>query len=117
VRKFGLFNARRLALTGARFGAEEALAAGLIDRVVAPPEIECALAAALTEIGRCEPAAIAATKRILSRAARPVEQSELDAAAKEFARCLRGAGRKGAAAFAQKRGPEWVETYSERSEA
>lgn len=117
VRKIGLFNARRLALTGARFGAEEALAAGLIDRVVAPPEIECALAAALTEIGRCEPAAIAATKRILSRAARPVEQSELDAAAKEFARCLRGAGRKGAAAFAQKRGPEWVETYSERSEA
>jgi isohexenylglutaconyl-CoA hydratase len=116
VRKIGLFNARRLALTGARFGAEKALAAGLIDRVVAPPEIEGAFAAALTEIGRCEPAAIAATKRILSRAARPVEPSELDAAAKEFARCLRAAGRQGAAAFAQKRGPEWVETYSERSE-
>ena len=102
-------------MTGGCFGAEEAFSAGLIDRVVGRPEIEGALAAALTEIGRCEPAAIAATKRILSRAARLVEPSELDAAAKEFARCLRGAGREGAAAFAQKRGPGWVETYSERT--
>lgn len=110
VRKTGLFNARRLALTGARFGAEEARCAGLVDRVVAPTEIESALAGALTDIGRCEPQAIAATKRIFNRAARAIDPAELDAAAKEFARCLRGAGREGAAAFAAGRQPEWVET-------
>jgi len=115
VRKIGLFNARRLALTGARFNAEAALGAGLIDRVVAPQDIESALAFALTEIGRCEPAALAATKRILNRAARAIEPGELDAAAKEFARCLRGGGQQGAAAFARKQQPDWVETYSERT--
>lgn len=117
VRRIGLFNARRLALTGARFGAEEALHTGLVDRVVAPTEIERALAAALTDIGRCEPQAIAATKRIFNRAARAIDPGELDAAAKEFARCLRGAGREGAAAFARKQHPAWVEIYPERSEA
>jgi len=117
VRKIGLFNARRLALTGARFGAEDALRAGFVDRAVAPNDIERALVSILNEIGRCEPGAVAATKKIFSDAARSVDPHELDAAAKQFAKCLRGAGRIGAAAFAQKQKPNWVETYSERSEA
>lgn len=116
VRKLGLFQARRLALTGARFGAEEARAAGLVDRIVAPPEVDGALAALLTEIGRCEPSAIAATKSIFNRAARAVDPEELDAAARDFARCLRGAGRDGAAAFAQKKSPPWVEVFPEQTE-
>jgi isohexenylglutaconyl-CoA hydratase len=117
VRKIGLFNARRLALTGARFGAAEGMRIGLVDRVVAPDGIEAALAEALTEIGRCEPAAIAATKRIFNKAAGVVDRTDLDAAAREFARCLRGAGRAGAAAFAQKKQPDWVEIFAERSDA
>lgn len=117
VRKIGLFKARRLALTGARFGAEEGLHAGLVDRVVAPNDLEAMLAATLCEIGRCEPAAIAATKQIFNRAAPAVDPAELDEAARAFARCLRRAGRDGAAAFARKEPPSWVETYPERSEA
>ncbi len=116
VRKIGLFHARRLALTGARFGAEEGLRAGFIDKIVAATEIENALAATLSEIGRCEPVAIAATKRIFNRAGGAIDPAELDAAAKDFARCLRGAGRQGAAAFAQKQPPPWVETYEARYE-
>lgn len=116
VRKIGLFNARRLALTGARFGAEEALRTGLVDRVEGAGDIEAALFDLLTEIGRCEPAANAATKRIFNRAARAVDPGELDAAAKDFSRCLRGAGRKGAAAFAQKQQPSWVEIYTKQSQ-
>lgn len=117
VRKTGLFNARRLALTGARFGAEEALATGLVDRVAAAADVEAALFGLLTEIGRCEPAANAATKRIFNRAARAIDPGELDAAAREFAHCLRGAGRQGAAAFAQKKQPSWVEVYAKQSQA
>lgn len=117
VRKIGLFNARRLALTGARFGADEGRRTGFVDRVVPIGAIEKALTDLLNEIGRCEPAAIAATKRIFNKSARAVDPEELDAAAKEFAACLRGAGAAGAAAFAQKREPQWVETYPERTEA
>jgi isohexenylglutaconyl-CoA hydratase len=70
----------------------------------------------LTEIGRCEPSALAVTKEIFNRAARAVDPAELDAAAKDFARCLRGAGRDGAAAFAQKKLSPWVELFPERTE-
>jgi len=117
VRKIGLFNARRLALTGARFGADEAMRSGLIDRVAGPDGVDAALTEALNEIGCCEPAAIAATKRIFNKAARAVDPAELDAAAIEFARCLRGAGRLGAAAFAQKQTPAWVEKFTEQAQA
>lgn len=115
VRKIGLFGARRLALTGQRFGAEEALRAGFIDQVSA--DAGAALTAALNAIGRCEPAANAATKRVFNAAARSVDPAELDLAAREFARCLRGAGRRGAAAFASKQTPDWVETFAHETNA
>ncbi len=115
VRKIGLFNARRLALTGQRFGAAEALRTGFVDEVSG--DVGAALTAALNAVGRCEPAANAATKRILRGAAPGVSTDQLDAAAREFARCLRGAGARGAAAFAAKQTPDWVETFDERADA
>lgn len=115
VRKIGLFNARRLALTGQRFGAEEAMRIGFIDRV--SDDVDAALIETLDAIGRCEPAANAATKRVFNAAARGVDPSALDAGAREFARCLRGAGRRGAAAFAAKQAPDWVETYAQETKA
>ncbi len=111
VRKIGLFNARRLALAGARFDADEALGSGLVDQVAG--DVETALAGTLNSIGRCEPAANAATKRIFNAAGGPVDPAQLDAAARDFARLLRGAGRRGAAAFASKQAPDWVEAYTE----
>lgn len=107
VRKIGLFHARRLALTGSRFGAEEALRSGFVNRVAA--DVDGALRDVLTEIGRCEPQAIAATKRIFTAAAGSVGPMLLDAASTEFAACLRGKGREGAAAFAMKQPAPWAE--------
>lgn len=112
VRKIGLFNARRLALSGQRFGAEEALRTGFIDQV---GDIDAAIIETLNAIGRCEPLANAATKRVFNNAARGVDPADLDAAAKAFAQCLRGAGRRGAAAFAQKQTPDWVETFAQET--
>ena len=111
VRKIGLFNARRLALTGARFDAEDALRAGFVDKVVAPTHLNDALAAILNDVLRCEPEAVAATKAIFNRAGAAVSLELLDFAAEEFARCLRAAGRQGAAAFAQKQKAPWVEEF------
>lgn len=117
VRRMGLYNARRLALTGAHFGAQEACRIGLIDRVVnGDAGIEGALAETLSAIGRCEPEANAATKAIFNRAAAPIDPAQLDEAAEDFARCLRGEGCKGAMAFVQKATPPWLETFTATKE-
>ncbi len=111
ARKIGLFNARRLALTGARFGSAEAARVGLIDRDLPATKLDAALAEVLGSVGRCEPAAVAATKRLLNRTAAPIDNAQLDAAADDFVKCLRGRGREGAMAFAAKQAPPWVESF------
>ncbi|MEM9263216.1 MAG: enoyl-CoA hydratase-related protein, partial [Pseudomonadota bacterium] len=115
VRKIGLFNARRLALTGARFGATEASQIGLVDTIAdnADRPLDAVLSDTLDAIGRCEPNAISATKRLLNKAAADINDEQLDAAADDFVACLRGNGRAGAMAFAAKQTPPWVETYDE----
>lgn len=118
VRRIGLYNARRLALTGAHFSASEAARVGLVDRVAnGAGELEEALVETLNAVGRCEPEANAATKEIFNRAAAPIDPAQLDEAANSFARCLRGKGREGAAAFANKSTPPWIETFSVKKEA
>lgn len=113
VRKIGLYGARRLALSGAHFTADEALRMGLIDKVVVDDALEAALVETLNAVGRCEPVANAATKRIFNAAGPKVDPLVLDMAAEEFAKCLRGKGKDGAMAFAAKKAPDWVEIYEE----
>ncbi|MBI1392132.1 MAG: enoyl-CoA hydratase/isomerase family protein [Alphaproteobacteria bacterium] len=113
VRKIGLFNARRLALTGARFENDTALSVGLIDERVSAADIELALKNWLNDVGRCDPAAVAATKALMNRAAATIDDAQLDAAADDFVRCLRGQGRAGAMAFAARQAPPWVEDFSD----
>ncbi|WDI31697.1 enoyl-CoA hydratase/isomerase family protein [Hyphococcus flavus] len=118
VRRVGVYNARRLALTGAHFNATDALRIGHVDRVAhGAADLEAALYETLNAAGRCEPEANAVTKDILNRSANPIDSAQLDLAAKEFAACLRGKGREGAAAFASKTAPVWVETYLAKKEA
>lgn len=118
VRRIGLAHARRLALMGARFGAEKAWNIGLISYVEDADALEDLLAATLNQVGRCEPGANAVTKKLLTEAAmNGIDPKLLDDGAQEFARCLRGKGREGAAAFAAKRLPDWVELYTERPNA
>lgn len=116
ARKVGLYNVRRLALSGAHFTADEARRIGLVDRVAdGAAALEGALLDALNAVGRCEPGANAASKHILNASVPPIDPKVLDIAAREFAVCLRGKGREGAAAFAQKSAPAWIETYTEQT--
>jgi isohexenylglutaconyl-CoA hydratase len=113
VRRIGLSQARRLALTAARLDGTAALAIGLVHMIASGgPELEATLARVLTDLGRCAPGANAATKAILRMSAeRPLAQV-LDDAATQFALCLRGdEGRDGVAAFIEKRPARWVETF------
>ncbi len=107
-RLVGLGRARELVYTGRRVGAEEALAMGLVDRVVAPEEV---LAAAATEAGRYASGptrALAAAKAALRASLRgdPDEglRFERDAFCELFA--TRDAA-EGIRAFLEKREPRF----------
>ncbi|MEE2689976.1 MAG: enoyl-CoA hydratase-related protein [Pseudomonadota bacterium] len=118
VRRIGLAHARRLSMMGARFGAEKAWNIGLVSYLEDADGLDDVLSATLNQIGRCEPGANAVTKQLLTAAAASgVDPKLLDDGARAFARCLRGKGKEGAEAFAEKRQPDWVETYTERPNA
>lgn len=112
VRAIGATRAMDIALTGRRIDAAEALAMGLVNRVVAAPDLidTCrALALALT---RNAPAALAAAKQLVdttldhpSLATAIGSQEALPAMRRWRAS---DEGMEGARAFAEKRAPAWV---------
>jgi isohexenylglutaconyl-CoA hydratase len=110
VQRVGLTNARRLALSGARFKGEEAKALGVVHFVCATTEeIEAQLERVLTDIGRCAPGANAATKKILQASLTEPLVQVLEDAADAFARQLRSPeGQEGVKAFLEKRPAQWV---------
>lgn len=108
--RIGLTRARMLAVTGASFRAPEALQLGLVHHVVADPAaLDAKVDAVLAEVARCEPSAIAETKRILHLARRAPRAAVIEAAAESFAAAMASeAAREGVAAFVGKRAPEWA---------
>jgi isohexenylglutaconyl-CoA hydratase len=109
VERLGTSQAKRLAVTGGRLNAQQALAIGLVHAVHAEAELDAALDAVLREIRACAPGAIAATKALMRRA-RLVPPAELVAdAAAVFSRAAQGPeGLEGTTAFLQKRPPAWA---------
>ncbi len=103
--------ARRLALTGARFDGREAGRIGLVHHVCEDrAALEATLAKVLADIGRCAPGANAATKRLLLASRTTPLDALLDQAADAFAAALRGSeGREGVTAFLEKRPAAWVD--------
>ena len=102
--------ARRLAVTGGRLDAAQALAIGLVHEVHADGEaLDAALAATLAQILRCAPKAIAATKSLMAQALHTPAADLVEDGARLFARAARGPeGIEGMAAFLQKRAPAWA---------
>ena len=116
VRRVGLTQARRLAVTGGSLDAAQALALGLVHYVhhVSPGTgIEDPLTAVLADIARCAPGAVAVTKRLVLAAAGAhgdTLEAVLDHGAEDFARAVRGSESvEGMTAFIQKRRPSWAD--------
>jgi isohexenylglutaconyl-CoA hydratase len=111
VRRLGLSQARRLALTGARFAGSTALAVGVCHIVVEDGvALERELAAVLAQIRRCAPGANAATKQIMLAVGETGLDALLDDAAAKFAAAARGPeGMEGMMAFLSKRKPSWAD--------
>jgi isohexenylglutaconyl-CoA hydratase len=107
--RLGAGPALRLMLTGARLTAEQAKAVGLVDEIAADAdELRACALRWIGQLGRAEPAAARATKRILATARRSMLGDALDLASQAFAAALRsGTAEEGIAAFAAKRAPVW----------
>lgn len=111
VRRIGLSQSIRLAVTGARFAGSTALALGVCHIVVQDSvALERELAQALAQIRRCAPGAIAATKHLMLQVGAVPLEGLLDEAADLFAAAARGAeGVEGMMAFIGKRKPSWAD--------
>ena len=110
VERVGASQARRLAVTGGKLGAAQALAIGLVHEVHDDgAALDAALAATLAQVLRCAPGAIAATKALMARALHTPAADLVDDAAQVFARAARGPeGIEGMTAFLHKRSPSWA---------
>ncbi|BBP75800.1 enoyl-CoA hydratase [Pseudomonas gingeri NCPPB 3146 = LMG 5327] len=116
VHRIGLTQARRLALTAARFDGEEAARLGLVHFVERDSQgLAERLGEVLGQVLRCAPGANAATKALLldEQPLGPL----LDQAALRFGEAVTGAeGVEGTLAFLNKREPNWAPERPRRSD-
>jgi isohexenylglutaconyl-CoA hydratase len=107
--RIGAAHARRMAAYGLRLGAEEALRVGLVHELAeGGDDLLAKGAAAVNQVLRCAPEAVAETKRLVRLALREPLGPTLDAASHTFAAALGGEAREGIRAFVEKRPPAWA---------
>jgi methylglutaconyl-CoA hydratase len=109
VNAIGIRQARRYALTGERFGADEALRIGLVHEIVPGPRMEARLAEVLDAIILSAPGAIARTKlSMLGANGMLLDEREAELLAHEgWMQRQSPEGREGTTAFREKRRPNW----------
>jgi methylglutaconyl-CoA hydratase len=99
---------RDLLLTGRILSAEEAHALGLVTRIVPEPDLMPEARALATRLLRNSPAAIAATKRLLSKFADRSLSDDIEAAIRASVEARATDDfREGIQAFLEKRDPQW----------
>jgi len=110
VERIGYAEAKRLAVTGGKIDAKEALLLRLVHEVHADATaLDAALQAVVARILACAPGAIGVTKSLLARARFEAPDTFIDEAAQLFSQAVQGPeGQEGTAAFMQKRAPAWV---------
>ncbi len=108
VERLGYAEAKRLAVTGARLNAAQALALRLVHGVHAGAALDAALAQVLSDILQCAPGAVAATKALIAKARFQSPASLVTEAAQVFSAAALGPeGVEGTTAFLQKRKAKW----------
>ncbi|MHB8797581.1 MAG: enoyl-CoA hydratase-related protein [Thermoanaerobaculia bacterium] len=116
VRKVGESHARRWFLTGERFGAGEALRAGLVHVVVPEAALDAEVDRVVDALLLGGPEALAVSKGLAKRMARvPVDEALAEAAGIIAARRVSSEGQEGMEAFLGKRPPSWAREPGQRS--
>jgi len=109
VERLGYSEAKRLAVTGGRLGAQEALNLRLVHEVHASAALDAALARVLHDILQCAPGAVAATKALMAKARFQTPAALVPEAAQVFSAAALGPeGVEGTGAFLQKRKATWA---------
>src|SRR5579864_7155985 len=104
----GPANARMIMYTGERFGADEALRIGLINRVVAPDELEQHVYDLAQTIASNAPLSIAASRLAIDQVLQDPDQRDHAALARATAAAFDSEDyREGRAAFLEKRKPQF----------
>jgi isohexenylglutaconyl-CoA hydratase len=109
VERLGYAEAKRLAVTGARIEAPEALVLRLVHEVHPAVALDGAVQRVLKDILACAPGAVAATKALIAKARFQPPAALVTEAAQVFSRAALGPeGTEGTMAFLQKRRASWV---------
>ena len=109
VERLGYAEAKRLAVTGGKLNAQDALALRLVHEVHGADTIDSALTRVLSGILQCAPGAVAATKALIAKARFQSPAALVQEAAAVFSRAALGPeGIEGTTAFLQKRKASWV---------
>jgi methylglutaconyl-CoA hydratase len=108
--KLGVHHAMRLFLTGKRFDAQEALAYGLVHRVVTAAALTGAVEEEIDAIAQGGPIAVAEAKRLVRTVSRlPMDDAFAYAETKIAELFASAEAAEGMAAFAQRRKPAWAD--------
>ncbi|WP_334020864.1 enoyl-CoA hydratase/isomerase family protein [Alteromonas sp. S015] len=108
--RIGIDHTKRLALTGEKLNAEQALHLGLVHRVCSPQTLKGQINSVIKQVKQCAPEANSSTKRLLLGLNNTPLEQILDNAAAAFVRALSSEeGVEGTKAFMQKRKPFWCE--------
>jgi methylglutaconyl-CoA hydratase len=115
VRKLGESRAREWFLTGERWDAAEAKAAGLVHRVVKESELDASVDAVVASLLTGGPEALAEAKRLARRAGELALEDAIPMTINSIAaRRTSPEGQEGMRAFLEKRKPAWMQAEPTR---
>jgi enoyl-CoA hydratase len=106
-RLIGLGNALYLLLSGEMIGAEEALRMGLVQKVVAPEELEAAVLDLAKLIAGKGPQAVRLAKMVAREGLLNDFEAGCALESEKFGSLFENEGREGMRAFLEKRAPKW----------
>jgi len=108
--RMGEAQARRVFMSGRRFGAQEAVALNLLARAVPEDGLDAAVEAEVVPYLSCAPGAVARAKALLRSLGPRIDEAVIAHSVAELAACWEGAeAPEGIGAFFDKRKPGWVE--------
>lgn len=106
--RMGEANARRVFMSGRRFGADEATRLGLLARAVPPNALDAAIEAEVAPYLDCAPQAVARAKALLRSLGPRIDDSIIAHTIEELTLCWEGdEAHEGIGAFFDKRKPRW----------
>ena len=109
VARMGLAHAREVFASARLFDAHEAVRLGLATRAVAPEELDAAVEAEIAPYLTAAPGAVAASKALLFRLARPIDAATIEMTAAALAdQWETEEAAEGIAAFFEKRRAPWA---------